>query len=192
MDEDNEVREWRAFQPKSGGDPVDLSFLNAHEVEYVHTSPGKADITYRFWVTYSFHCFAKDYPELTDAEREELMYHSQKDSRPFCYRRYALAKRHLKAIVLGLPKISVIHAGYGGYAAYETLDDAGNTFWYLVPFKVFRAKKKYRIHVTSAYPVYEKPGRGKVNFFTVANCLRMGRPLPHPPQGNAAENGSRK
>jgi hypothetical protein len=169
---------WSPFIPV-GGDPIDLSFLDAHKVTYAHNFPGKETIFYEFWVTYSFHCFAKDYERLTAAERLSLMYHTDKDSRPFCYVRYNLAKVHLKAIIenLGSQSAIVRHAGYESYATTKIIF-GDEDFWYLVPFKVYRENKKFRLHITSAYPVSEEAGGGKVKFFTIAHNLKMGKKLP--------------
>ncbi|MFH7588108.1 hypothetical protein [Oceanimonas smirnovii] len=177
----DEVMQWRPFEPQ-GREPVDLSFLDAHKATYIHQAEGKPDIKYDFWITYSFHCFAKDYPDLTQKDREALMYHAPKEARPFCYRRYGYAKKYLRKVIesLGTPETRVVHAGYGSYAAVEITDDEGNQLWYFVPFKVYKERKKFRLHVTSAYPLDERPGGGKVGFFTIVNNLRLGKPLPKP------------
>lgn len=61
----------------------DLSFLDAHQVCYRHEKPDRPTITYEFLVTYSFHCFAKDYDSLHPDLRRELMYHAPRESQPF-------------------------------------------------------------------------------------------------------------
>lgn len=63
---------------RCGRDIWDLSFLDAHEVIYTHRCEGKADKVYKFIVSYSFHCFCKDYPEQSKEEKRALMYHSPK------------------------------------------------------------------------------------------------------------------
>lgn len=175
----DEIMTWKSFTPKNS-EPVDLSFLDAHLVNYVHSAPGKDDLTYSFWVTYSFHCFAKEYPEQSEEEKTTLMYDAGKDKRPFCYRRYELAKAHLRRIVenFGDPKVVVTHAGYGSYATAPIIDENDNPIWYFVPFAIYKEKKKFRIHVTSAYPMTERPGGGKVGFFKLAFNLKSGKPLP--------------
>ena len=173
----DEVAKWRPFVPVNG-EPIDLSFLDAHSITYVHQEAGKADIEYTFFVTFSFHCFAKDHPDLTDTERSALMYHAPKDSRPFCYQRYHLARRYLRQIIENLPQTSVTHAGFGSYASVEVITETGERAWYYVPFKVYKERKKYRLHVTSAYSISEAPKSGKVGFFTIAHNLRMGKKLP--------------
>ena len=110
-----EVEKWRPFGHPDG-DIRDLSFLDAHQAVYVQHHEGKEPLEYRFWVTYSLHCFTKDYEHQTNEEKQSLMYHAPKESRPFCQHRYNLARIHLKRIILALPESNVIHAGYGSYA----------------------------------------------------------------------------
>jgi len=175
----DEVEKWRPFTDAEGN-TWDLSFLDAHEVIYTHRCEGKADKVYKFIVSYSFHCFCKDYPEQSEEEKRALMYHSPKESCPFCKNRYGLAQRYLKDMILSLDRQRIIHAGYGSYAVIEALNDEGERCYYHVPFKAFRERKKLRIHVTSAYAVDAKPGGGKVGFFVIASKLLAGKPLPHP------------
>lgn len=176
-----EVTAWRPFIAKDGA-TFDLSFLNAHQVCYQHEKADRPTITYEFLVTYSFHCFAKDYDSLHPDLRQELMYHSPRESRPFCRVRYSLARTYLRLVVanLGSPEAIVRHAGWESYATARIVDGVGSEQWYMVPFKVFRERKKFRIHVTSAYPVAEKPGGDKVGFFTIAHNLKAGKALPKP------------
>ncbi len=175
----DEVAKWRPFKDQDGN-IWDLSFLDAHEVSYTHCSPGKLDIVYKFTVSYSFHCFCKDYPEQTEEEKLSLMYDAGKDSRPFCKIRYALARDKLRAIIEGLGNSKVIHAGYGSYAVVEITVNEGESEFYFVPFKVYRERKKLRLHVTSAYPVNERPSGKPVSFFKIAHNLLRGKPLPKP------------
>ena len=174
-----EVSKWHAFTDQTGK-IWDLSFLDAHEVTYTHRSEGKIDKNYKFIVSYSFHCFCKEYPEQSENEKRALMYHSPKESRPFCIKRYNLAKRYLKNMILNLDRQRIVHAGYSSYAIIECLNDEGESCYYQVPFKAFRERKKLRIHVTSAYPVDNKLGGGKVGFFLIASKLIANSPLPHP------------
>lgn len=90
-----EVEKWRPFGHPDG-DIRDLSFLDAHQAVYVQHHEGKEPLEYRFWVTYSLHCFTKDYEHQTNEEKQSLMYHAPKESRPFCQHRYNLARIHLK------------------------------------------------------------------------------------------------
>lgn len=175
----SEVAKWKNFTDPDGVE-WDLSFLNAHEAVYVHSEEGKKDLIYKFYVSYSFHCFAKDYPEQSHEEKEWLMYHAPKSSRPFCVRRYGLAKLHLKNCIMNLDKMKVFHAGYGSYAVFDVVDENGDKVSYFAPFIVFRESKKMRIHVTSAYPLTDKVGGDKVGFLKIANNLLKGKPLPHP------------
>ena len=54
-----EVEKWRPFGHPDG-DIRDLSFLDAHQAVYVQHHEGKEPLEYRFWVTYSLHCFTED------------------------------------------------------------------------------------------------------------------------------------
>lgn len=108
------------------------------------------------------------------------MYHAPKESRPFCERRYELSRAHLPDIVTNLGTAWISHARRGSYATVRVLDKDGTHLWYYVPFKVFRQQKKFRIHITSAYPMDKKPGGEKVGFFTIARNLRNGKKLPKP------------
>lgn len=175
----SEVSQWRSFID-SDGTEWDLSFLDAHEATYIHSAEGRDDISYKFYVSYSLHCFAKDYPEQTEDEKTRLMYHGPRESRPFCFRRYNLAKAHLRSCILNLGTMKVVHAKRGSYAVFDVIDESGNKVNYFAPFIVFREDKKFRIHVTSAYPVTTKIGGDKVKFLTIAHNLKLGKKLPRP------------
>ncbi|EFO5895668.1 stationary phase growth adaptation protein [Salmonella enterica] len=174
-----EVQKWKAFNHPDGT-VRDLSFLDAHEVTYIQSAPGKSDKVYKFFVTYSFHCFCKGYDEQTEEMKASLMYFAPKDKRPFCERRYELARSYLRQIVDGLGSSKVTHAGYGSYAVVEVDLAEGETEFYFVAFRAFKEKKKLRLHITSAYPVTERTGGQKVSFFKIAYNLLAGKPLPHP------------
>ncbi|MDV1094978.1 stationary phase growth adaptation protein (plasmid) [Raoultella ornithinolytica] len=176
-----EVNQWRAFNHPDGS-VRDLSFLDAHQVVYVQRQEGKADLEYKFWVTYSFHCFTKDYAHQSAEVKEALMYHAARDSRPFCEKRYVLAQAHLRAAILSLGESKVIHGGYESYAVVEVNTGEDEVEHYFISFKVFREKKKLRLHVQSAYPVSERPNGRAVKFFAIAFNLLRGRPLPKPPK----------
>ena len=178
----DEVMQWKAFEAEDGT-IFDLSFLDAKKVTYTHSFAGKPDVSYDFWVTYSCHCFTKDYPDQSEAQRQALAYLSPKETRPFCQQRYILARQHLCQIVENLASVeyTITDAGYGSYITAKVLTDDGETVWYHVPFRVYRERKKYRLHVLSAYPAPERRGGGKIGFFKIAYNLRMGKPLPSNP-----------
>jgi hypothetical protein len=175
-----EVTSWKKFI--ANGQTYDLSHLDAHEVEYLDDRNINNPITYRFIVTYGFHCFTKASDDLTDEQSELLMYRAPKESRPFNIERYQLSKQLPDIIkALGEQTTLVIHAGYGNYAAVKVLDSKGVEVDYFVAFTVFREKKKFRLHVMSAYPKYDGIGKiQKVKFFTIANNLLKGKKLPTP------------
>uniref|UniRef100_UPI0025527E67 stationary phase growth adaptation protein n=1 Tax=Escherichia coli TaxID=562 RepID=UPI0025527E67 len=113
-------------------------------------------LEYRFWGTYSFHCFIKDYEQQTNEEIPSLMYHASKESRLFCQHRYNLSRTHLKRTILALPESNVIHAGYGIYAVIEVDLDGGYKAFYFVLFRAFREKKKLRVHLSISYSIFVK------------------------------------
>ena len=170
------------FQPfQIDNATYDLSHLDAHVVTYTQAAdPEKKPITYTFYVTYSHHCFAKDYDHLTKADYERLMYHANRESRPFCHERYELSKQ-LPNIVKNLPDHLVFHAGYGSYATHKFTNSNGKEIEYFVPFKAYREKKKLRLHFTSAYRLDEPMGeQSTVGFYKIAFALLKNKPLPKP------------
>jgi hypothetical protein len=176
----NEVTIWREFT--LGNTTYDLSHLNAKWVEYLDDRDIKNPVVYKFIVTYSFHCFAKDSGDLPGEELELLMYKTSKESRPFNIERYELSKQ-LPNIIgsLGSKEILVCHGGYGNFAAVKILDANGDEINYYVSFKVFREEKKLRLHVLSAYPLDQPLEKvKKVGFFVIAKNLLDGKKLPKP------------
>jgi hypothetical protein len=176
----NEVASWKSFTFE--GTIYDLSHLDARWIEYLDSRDAKHPITYRFVVTYSFHCFAKDLEDSSEEQSQLLMYRAPRDSRPFNFERYELSKYLPKIISsLGEKETLVCHAGYGSFAAVKVLDSNGNEIDYFVSFVVFKEKKKLRLHVQSAYPLDRKLGNiKKVSFFAIAKNLLLGKKLPKP------------
>lgn len=173
-----EVTKWRKFI--ANGQTYDLSHLDACWVEYLDDRDINNPVTYRFIVTYGLHCFAKESEEHTSEELESLMYHAPRESRPFNFERYRLSKQ-LPSIIQALNEQTtlVVHAGYGNYATVKVVDSKGVEVDYFVVFKVFKEKKKFRLHVASAYPKYDGLGKiKKVKFLTIANNLSRGKKLP--------------
>lgn len=177
--QNKEVLKWKDFAHPDGK-LRELSFLDAHEVIYTHSLAGKPDRVYTFLVTYSFHCFCKDYEQQSEQDKEELMYEAPRDRRPFCEKRYFLARNNLRRIIENLGKRKILHAKRGNYAVVEIETQEGKTGYYFVAFSVFREKKKLRLHVKSAYPIDLKPNGQQVSFFIIAHNLLNNRELPHP------------
>jgi hypothetical protein len=166
------------------GNKYDLSHLDADIVEYIHKAPegkvGARDITYTFYITYSMHCFAKDYPHLTDEYRRLWAYKAIKEIRPFCKRRYSLSMQ-LPAVIKNLPQELTFHSGHESFAVCSMKDDDGRQVEYYVSFSAYREHKKLRFHVMSAYPLDKPLGRvKKVNLFAIAQKLLAKKPLPKP------------
>ncbi len=172
----DEITSWKNF---TLDDQVyDLSHLDAHWVEYLDDRDENSQITYKFIVTYGFHCFTKE----SDNQSFVSLYHAPKESRHFNIERYHLSK-YLPDIIEKLAEKTslVVHAGYGNYATVRVLDSNNIEIEYYVVFKVFREKKKLRLHVLSAYPKDEGIGKiKKVNFLIIANNLLKNTKLPSP------------
>ena len=90
-----ETISWRNF--KLGDRIYDLSHLDAHETEYIESRKDGSSTTYRYIVTYSFHCFTKT--EINQID--EYLYHAPKESRLEA-RRGMLPRRNVLNI---LPKL---------------------------------------------------------------------------------------
>ncbi|MCG3814274.1 heat-shock protein [Photobacterium damselae] len=171
------------WQPFRLDDQVyDLSHLDGQVVEYVQPAKGKNPArNYKFYVTYSFHCFAKDYEHLTDEDRIRLEYKTTKDSRPFCFIRYELSKK-LPMIIANLGQANLVfHGGYESFATCDIQSEHGETIQYYISFVAYRENKKLRLHIKSAYPLDEPLGKvKKVKFFSIALNLLKNKTLPKP------------
>lgn len=169
---------WRPF--KLDGTTYDLSHLDAHIVEFTQPKDKKnPERIYKFYITYSFHCFAKDYPTLTEQERKRLEYKTEKETRPFCFERYELSK-NLPEIIKNIHTRYVFHGGYESFATCDIQQDGKDT-QYFISFVAYREMKKLRLHIKSAYPLNEKLGKRKsVRFFNIALNLLRNKPLPKP------------
>ncbi|AHF01404.1 stationary phase growth adaptation protein [Thiomicrospira aerophila AL3] len=177
----SEVKEWKPFQ--YNGEVYHLDHLDAHFVEY------KFDLDdpqrhYKVIVTYSFHCFAKDYDHYTDDERQGLLYHAPKESRPFNFERYNYSKNMRKIIEeLHQREDCIIgYAGYDNYAVFTYQTKSGEKHQYKIAFNVFTEKKKLRMHISSAYlnDNLEDPKKMKVNFEAILKNVRLNKKPPKP------------
>jgi len=157
----------------------DLSHLDAHTAEFTDVN-GK---TYRYIITYSLHCFAKEISGTSQEENELLLYKTKKENRPFNFERYELSK-NLKKIILSLgdKTTTCFHGGHNRFIRYEIKDSEGNVINYFIAFKSFKEKKKLRLHIESAYPVSpeKKVKLKKVNFFAIANNTLIGKKTKKP------------
>ncbi len=176
----SEVTHWRNFT--LGSETYDLSHLSAHHAEYLDDRNEQNLITYKFIVTYGLHCFTKALDGLSEEESQSLMYDAPRESRHFNSERYYLS-RELPSIILSLSQKTtlVFHAGHGKYASVKVQDSNGIEVDYFVVFTVFKEVKRLRLHVQSAYPVYEGSVRNKkVGFLIIANNLLKEKKLPKP------------
>jgi hypothetical protein len=173
-----EVLHWRSFTIE--GDVYDLSHLHAHHAEYLDDRNSNNPITYKFIITYGLHCFTKELDDLSEEESRSLMYSAPRESRHFNAERYYLSKE-LPNIILSLSQKTtlVCHAGYGKFASVKALDSNGVEIDYFIVFTVFKESKKLRLHVQSAYHVYEGIGKiKKLSFLVIANNLLTNKNLP--------------
>ena len=172
-----ETTSWKSFVYK--GQVYNLSHLDAHHAEY--TDQEKK--TYKYIVTYGFHCFTKEVLGLSEEESNLLLFKTRKEARHFNFERYELSK-HLPKIIssLGNSSTHCWHAGHNRFVRYEIKDDMGNTINYFIVFTSFREKKRLRLHIESAYPVMpeEKDKLKKVNFFVIAYNTLHGKSTKEP------------
>lgn len=167
-----EITSWRPFLYK--GQIYNLSHLDAHLAEYTDQN----EKTYKYIVTYSFHCFTKEDPDVSEEESDLLLYKTRKENRHFNFERYQLSMLLPKIILsLGDSSTTCFHAGYSRFVRYEISDDIGNTINYFIVFKSFKEKKRLRLHIESAYPASpeEKGKLKKVNFFVIAHNTLLGK-----------------
>lgn len=149
-----------------------MSHLDVSKVEYDINSK-----RFEFYVTYSHHCFTKTVEGLNDCI--SWLYESKKDLRHFNDNRYKMSFK-LPQIIQSLPTSNTYHGKAGSFAVCEIINEEGEKIFYQVVFKAYRAQKKYRIHVMSAYPVNKRPSPRKVRFSVIANAIASGKNLPKP------------
>lgn len=174
---DKEVQCW-APHTHVTGEVFSLTHLDAELITYQDSK--QADINYKFYVTYSHHCFTKDEHIDQDQQNKSLLYASPKDRRAFHIGRYNLSK-NLPQIVKTLPEQLVYHGGYDNYCCASFKDEQGNEIIYQIVFSVFRSQKKLRLHVESAYLLEKSLGKvKKVRFEKIAWALLKNKKLPKP------------
>ena len=173
----DQVKSWHNFT--LDGVEYDLSHLDAHWVDYDFGT----DRQYRVIVSYSFHCFAKEQDHHSESDKHHLMYHAPKESRPFHFERYELSKalkRYIERLDQPEYAKSVGYVGYENYASIQVLHGDGLKSNYKIVFKVYRARKKLRLHVTSAYKQEEYERVNKVNFEVILKNVLVGKKPPKP------------
>lgn len=169
----SEVCHWSKY--RHADEDFDLSHLDAKTVEYENPLPGPAQ--YRFYVTYSSHCFTTSRPD----EQSLGDYPDPKDARSFCKYRYQCSF-YLPDIVASLANEGnhCYFAGYNRFATIKLTLEGGETIDYHMVFKAFKEQKKLRLHVVSAYPLDEPPGSKKIKFLAIAYNTLMGREIKEP------------
>ncbi len=171
----NETEKWHDFSYR--GRNYDLSHLNAKKLSFTDPKNGK---TYTFFVTYSFHCFAKDSDDLTLLERQELMYSAPRDKRPFHFERYHDSTK-LPEIINNLPNCHTFDAGYEKSALIHIFDESGRKIYYKIVFKAYREEKKLRLHIETAHRVSSLEKTKPRGFFVIAKNALLGKPLKSNP-----------
>lgn len=169
---DGTQQQWPAFT--CDGITYDLSHLDAHEVTFK-----LKDSNLRFIVTYSHHCFAKDCAIGTNSD-PKWSYLCGNELRPFNLERYNLSKR-LPALIPNLITAKTYYAGYDNYAFCEIIQGEV-VVHYKVAFVAFREFKKFRLHITSAYPVdtNEYTSKNSVKFASILRNVAQGKKPPTP------------
>lgn len=176
----SEVKAWKPFNYQ--GKTYHLGHLDAHFVEYKF-DPNDPQRHYKVIVSYSFHCFAKDC-EHDDVEKDALMYHGPKESRPFHFERYEYSKR-IPNIIANLHNSTSTIVGYAGhdnYAIFSYTTESGEKHQYKIAFNVFTEQKKMRMHIASAYrnEMHEDPKKVKVSFEAILKSVRFKKKRPKP------------
>jgi hypothetical protein len=175
----DEVQRWKEFVDEN--QTYDLSHLDAHFVKYDFQA-GNRNRQYEVTVSYSFHCFAKAQDHHSEHEKEVLMYHAPRESRPFHHDRYNLSFGIRKEIE-DLDKITnavIGHAGHDNYAVVNIKNYKNQDVQYKITFRVFKERKKLRMHITSAYHKKEPDIIRKVKFEAVLDSALRGKPAPKP------------
>lgn len=174
---DKEIQCWSPHTHVTG-EVFCLDHLDAELITYQDSK--QADICYKFYITYSHHCFTKDEHITQTGQNSVSQYQSPKDRRAFHIGRYNLSKS-LPQIIRTLPEQFVYHGGYDNYCSATFTDPQGNEIVYQIVFSVFRSQKKLRLHVESAYLLEKGLGKiKKVKFEKIAWALLKNRKLPKP------------
>jgi hypothetical protein len=174
---DDEVQCWSPHTHVTG-EVFSFEHLDADVITYQDSK--QANICYKFYVTYSHHCFTKDDDTAQSEQNRAIQYPSPKDPRAFHIGRYNLSKS-LPKIIRTLPEQFVYHGGYDNYCSAIFKDAQGNEIVYQIVFSVFRSQKKLRLHVESAYLLEKGLGKiKKVKFEKIAWALLKNRKLPGP------------
>jgi hypothetical protein len=151
-----EVKKWKAFEYLEK--TYDLSHLDSGEVWYKDDNKENPTI-YKFYVTYSCHCFTENDPNLSEIEKEKLMYSSPREQRPFNFARYELSKK-LPIIISSLPNLNMWFDPKPKMHHQERFSFLTITYEsYFIALSFFREQKKLRIHIRSAYIKESKPGK---------------------------------
>lgn len=158
---DKEFQFWKPIG--LNGKNYSFDHLNAVKRKFQHPEREEYYVVY---ITISHHVFTVDLEKADDSHSFQYPY-KREDPRYFCEKRYELSF-NLPKILEELPSLHCYHGGYGRYCICQFDDGNGNKIYYQVVFRTWRAQKKLRLHVESAYPLPGHPGKTKkVSFWVV-------------------------
>lgn len=182
MDKKYLIAKWNNFSHPDGTN-YNLDHLTSHEVYYSfdQENPNNHNRSYKVYVSFGLHCFAKDYAYQTAEEAENLNYHINYDShtsesRPFCVERYNYSLK-LPYIIRQLGSKDNKDTAFSfykekGYAAFYDTDKNGEKISYKIGINLFKHGKQLHLHVISAYPL---AGREKVKTTSFESALKKVR-----------------
>jgi hypothetical protein len=172
------------------GDIYDLSHLHSLYKEMVQD----ADLTkgypkrlYKIVVEFSLHCFIKRREEGDDST---LAYSDNRETRTFCFERYALSKR-LPDALRSIDQRPCYHTSRGNFLSIEFVDQSGQRREYEIYFQPsktrYQGKPAVKLFVQSAYvrsDTKAQPRRAKRKKISAAVIVRntlKGRPIREHP-----------
>jgi len=143
------IQSWEPFDHDSV--TYSLSHLDAHEIIY---KGDKQD--YKFIVTYSLHCFAKD----ETSHNIPVIYEDGREKLTVCMERYEASKQ-IRNILENLPMMELYQTTT---EKFFTLDMINSATGQIEPYKVciafYKEKRLLRMHILSAF--FARTGAGAV------------------------------
>lgn len=134
------IQSWGSFEYNDVS--YSLSHLDAHEVVF---NGRKED--YKFIVTYSMHCFAKEETPFN----VPVVFSDGRESKPVCMERYEASKQ-LRTIINGLHDVRLYKTDNEKFFTFHMMNSATNK---IEPYKVcivfFKEKRLLRMHVLTAF-----------------------------------------
>lgn len=177
-----EVQNWPA--KRVDNKRYDFSHLNAQRISYsVPANKDNPNKKYDVIITYSYHFFAKDTPEIDDAERQRRMYsYHGKALRPVHDERYELSKK-LPNIIQNLLITKCLHGAKDSFFVVELISTATKQAEpYEVYFEIFKEMKKLRMHIKTAFVRRKRSQERaqKIKFATILNKTLANQKVKRP------------